>query len=208
MPRPKQGGRKRRTYHHGDLRRALLEEAVATIRTSGVEALTLRDIGARVGVSRTALYRHFADKRALLAAVATDGFRSLRERLVGAWDAGGHDLAGFRAMGAAYVGFALDHPSHYRVMFGDFLDFGAGDAELAAEGAGAFQALVDAVGTLQEAGFLRRDDTVLMSRFIWSVVHGLAMFAIDAKLREPGAIEELMEYASGRLGAAIAAGAP
>ncbi|MEO7270981.1 MAG: helix-turn-helix domain-containing protein, partial [Vicinamibacterales bacterium] len=63
--------RPRRPYHHGDLRRGLLDEAVATIRAEGVGALTLREIGARLGVSRTAFYRHFADKGALLAAVAT-----------------------------------------------------------------------------------------------------------------------------------------
>ena len=67
-----------RPYHHGNLRRALLDEALATIRAEGVDGLTLREIGARLGVSRTALYRHFADKRALLAAVATEGFRTLR----------------------------------------------------------------------------------------------------------------------------------
>src|ERR1041384_6768453 len=78
----------RNRYHHGDLRRALLDEAVATIRAEGVEGLTLREIGARLGVSRTALYRHFADKEALLEAVATEGFRILRERLVAGWQDG------------------------------------------------------------------------------------------------------------------------
>src|SRR4051812_11425575 len=95
-----------RAYHHGNLRRALLDEALATIRAEGVDGLTLREIGARLGVSRTALYRHFADKRALLTAVATEGFRALRERLVAAWD-GGRDEAAFRAMGVAYVRFAV-----------------------------------------------------------------------------------------------------
>ncbi len=85
MPPANRAARKpRRTYHHGNLRRALLDEALATIRDHGVEALTLREIGARLGVSRSALYRHFADKRALLTAVATEGFRMLRERLVAA----------------------------------------------------------------------------------------------------------------------------
>ena len=83
MPRVTRPARKpNRPYHHGNLRRALLDEAVATIRAEGVDGLTLREIGARLGVSRTALYRHFADKRALLAAVATEGFRTLRQQLV------------------------------------------------------------------------------------------------------------------------------
>ena len=116
-----------RPYHHGNLRRALLDEALSTIRSEGVEKLTLREIGARVGVSRTALYRHFADKRALLAAVATEGFRTLREHLVGAWDEGGRGRDGFDAMGVAYIRFAVANPSHYRVMFGGFIDTKASD---------------------------------------------------------------------------------
>ena len=82
-PRPKPA---RDRYHHGDLRRALLDEALRTIQDDGVEALTLRTIGVRLGVSRTALYRHFTDKRALLSAVATEGFRLLTERLLDAWE--------------------------------------------------------------------------------------------------------------------------
>src|SRR5678816_1070243 len=105
----------RRSYHHGNLRRALLDEALATIRADGVDGLTLREIGARLGVSRTALYRHFADKRALLTRVATEGFRTLRQQLVAAWEEGGRDDAAFYAMGVAYVRFAVANPSHYRV---------------------------------------------------------------------------------------------
>ena len=73
-------------YHHGDLSRALVEEAVRTIQKSGVEGLTLRAVGQRLGVSRTALYRHFADKSALLSAVASEGFRTLRLETQSAWE--------------------------------------------------------------------------------------------------------------------------
>ena len=205
MTPSRRSARARRPYHHGNLRRALLDEAVATIRTDGVAALTLREIGARVGVSRTALYRHFADKDALLAAVATEGFHSLRERLVEAWETGGRTPDAFRAMGAAYIAFALDNPPHYRVMFGGFLRGEAHDPELAAEGAGAFQALVDALAALQRDGFVRDDDTVLMARFVWAMVHGLAMFAIDAQVQEPGAIEELTAYAFERMRVGLSA---
>src|SRR5687767_1574078 len=98
MTPAKRAARKsQRPYHHGNLRRALLDDALATIRTDGVEAVTLREIGARLGVSRTALYRHFADKQALLTAVATEGFRALREQLVAAWEDGGRGPAGSQA---------------------------------------------------------------------------------------------------------------
>src|SRR5918992_1101103 len=96
MARPTRPARRsRRPYHHGNLRRALLDETLATIRTEGVEGVTLRDIGARLGVSRTALYRHFTDKRALLAAVATEGFATLRRQLVTVWEGGGRGRAAF-----------------------------------------------------------------------------------------------------------------
>src|ERR687895_736974 len=101
MPRPARAARKPpRSYHHGNLRRALLDEALAIIRVEGVEGVTLRDIGARLGVSRTALYRHFADKRALLSAVATEGFRMLRHQLAASWEEGGRGSAASQSMGA------------------------------------------------------------------------------------------------------------
>jgi AcrR family transcriptional regulator len=186
-----------RPYHHGNLRRVLLDEALAVIRAEGVEALTLRGIGARAGVSRSALYRHFADKRALLAAVATEGFRALRQQLVAAWERPGKRSAAFEAMGVAYIRFALANPSHYRVMFGGFLDTKACEPELAAEAAAAFQALVDALAA--QRAVKGEDDTLQMARFVWAVVHGVAMLGIDGQLPEPGGIDELTRYALARV---------
>ena len=197
-----------RPYHHGNLRRGLLDEALATIRAEGVEGLTLREIGARLGVSRTALYRHFADKRALLAAVATEGFRTLRQQLVTAWEEGGRGRAAFESMGVAYVRFAVGNPAHYRVMFGGFVDSNASDPELTAEAAGAFQALVDALAVLQRDAIMRVEDTVTMARFVWAVVQGVAMLAINGQLSEPGGVEELMRYALERLRTGIETAGP
>ena len=96
----------------------MLTEAVRIIQRSGIDALTLRGVGERLGVSRTALYRHFANKDALLQAVAAEGFRLLQAEIEGAWQRAGGGRAGFEAMGSAYVEFAVRHPAHYRVMFG------------------------------------------------------------------------------------------
>ena len=81
---PGRNGRRKRTYHHGDLERALVDTAVRMIQEEGIQALTLRGVGARLGVSRTALYRHFDDKQALLARVASEGFKRFHEALAAA----------------------------------------------------------------------------------------------------------------------------
>jgi AcrR family transcriptional regulator len=190
-------------YHHGDLRRALLQAAVRTIGRDGVAGLTLRGVGSALGVSRTALYRHFTDKAALLAAVAAEGFRMLRAELTDAWQGSGGGLNGFGQMGAAYVGFAVAHPSHYRVMFGADI-FATDHAELAEEGPRAFQALVDAIVALQEQDIARRDDPRQMALFVWAAVHGVAMLAIDGRLgKTPGAVDGLTRYTTERIRAAI-----
>lgn len=184
-------------YHHGDLSRSLLHEALRMIEQGGVSALTLRAVGEKLGVSRTALYRHFADKSALLAAVATEGFRTLRLHTQEAWEKHGGGRKGFEAMGAAYVRFAVAHPSHYRVMFGGHVRDAAGDSELAKEGAGAFQVLVDAIVGQQKDGLLRRDNPLALAQYIWANVHGIAMLAIDGQLRQP--VEDVIRFANERM---------
>jgi hypothetical protein len=102
-------------------------------------------------------------------------------------------------MGAAYVRFAVSNPSHYRVMFGGFIDPKTCGPDLAAQAVGAFQALVDALAALQRAALVRADDTLTMARFVWAVVHGVAMLAIDGQLDEPGAVDTLVRYQVERL---------
>jgi AcrR family transcriptional regulator len=190
-------------YHHGDLRRALLDEALRTVQVHGVAHLTLRSVGQKLGVSRSALYRHFASKQALLAAVGSEGFRKLREALAHARERNGRGRAGFEAMGKAYVEFALAYPSHYRVMFGGYLESSAKDKDFTGEAKAAFQVLVDAIVDQQNAGLFRGDDPVLMARYTWAVVHGVSMLLIDDQIRE-GCEQALELYAIERLCASLA----
>jgi AcrR family transcriptional regulator len=178
-------------YHHGDLRRALLQDAARTIAAQGVEALTLREVGRRLGVSRTALYRHFSDKTALLAAVARDGFQRFAHDLQAGWAEAPGTLRGFELMGHAYIRFALSHQAHYRVMFGDYAHLCEKDPELYRDGSASFAVLTNALVSLQNAGLVRRDDPVLLAQYVWGIVHGIAMLAINGQLGSVSESERL-----------------
>ena len=175
----------------------MLLEAVRTIHADGAAALTLRGVGDRLGVSRTALYRHFADKQALLDAVAGEGFRMLRAALLEAWGPGGR--AGLDAMGLAYVQFAVTHPSHYRVMFGGPPATREARPEPVDGSTDAFQVLVDAIVAEQAAGRIRREDPQALAFYIWSMVHGVAMLALDGLLPPPMTPDALARLAIARL---------
>ena len=192
--------RKRRTYHHGDLRSALIREAARTIREEGVAGVTLRDVGKRLGVSRTALYRHFADKSALFAAIAREGFQTFARDLREAWQTAGGGREGLSAMGAAYVRFAVENPAHYRIMFGGFKRLSGSDAALQEDAAASFQVLLDAIASIQSAGEIRGDDRLALGRFIWATVHGVAMLTIDGQLGpDEGVSAALTTFALERL---------
>ena len=185
-------------YHHGDLPRAMLQEAVRVIQKQGVEALTLRGVGQRLGVSRTALYRHFDSKNALLGAVAAEGFRAFTQALLDAWTGAGKGPAGFAAMGLAYVRFALDHPSHYRVMFGGYIR--PGDMpHTHAEDPNAFGVLVGAIVEQQHQGLVRDDDPQMLARYIWSAVHGIAALALADVFRTRDEADAVTRFAMERL---------
>ena len=157
----------------------------------------MRAVGEKLGVSRTALYRHFADKSALLAAVATEGFRTLRLKPARLGTAHGGGREGFEAMGEAYVRFAVEHPSHYRVMFGGHVRNASPDSDLAREGAGAFQVLVDALVAQQSGTASCATYPLALAQYIWANVHGIAMLAIDGQLKQP--IEDVIRFANERM---------
>lgn len=191
------------SYHHGDLPRAMLRQAVRTIQSDGIHALTLRGVGEQLGVSRTALYRHFTGKDDLLQAVAAEGFRMLQTELHDAWQRGGEGRAGFDAMGRAYIQFAVHHPSHYRVMFGSALrrsDMPVPDPDGSGD---AFGTLVHALEAQQRAGLVRNDPPAQLALYVWAVVHGVAMLAIDGALRPPVDLDALTALAIERLSSGI-----
>ena len=109
----------KQAYHHKDLRNALVDEAIAMLADGGTSNVTLRELARRLGVTHTAPYAHFADKKALLEVVADAGFQRLHEVLLAARMRANDPVSAFEAMGFAYVQFARDNPNWYRLMFAD-----------------------------------------------------------------------------------------
>ena len=172
-----------RTYHHGDLQAALLDEAAAMIAEGGAASVTMRALGRRLGVSRAAAYRHFEDKTALLVAVATAGFGRLRDRLQ-AVDAGAprSSVERIRRMGEEYVRFALENPAHYRLMYGREGLGRRNVPELREAGNALFEQLVDVIQAYQDSGKIKRQDPRAQAYVAWSAVHGLASLLIDGQI--------------------------
>jgi AcrR family transcriptional regulator len=187
------------TYHHGDLRQSLIEAAIELMGEKGISDLSLRQVARRVGVSHNAPYRHFEDKEALLSAVAEQGFRSLQVAMEAAKEQTPPDSSQqLAAIGAAYVHFALDHPFHYRLMFGDFRCSFDQYSALAQASQESFMVLVDTIVEGQETGCFRATDSLDMARVAWSLVHGQAMLALDGKLQvsQGEALDEFLEFSS------------
>ena len=159
------------TYHHGDLRAAVLAAAWKMIEKQGLEGLSVREAARRAGVSHNAPYRHFADREALLAALVAEGFDELEKAL--------EDRSG-RELGEAYVAFALASPQRFRLMFSG----ARASAGLQARFAASFAPLGAGAGAAGAAA--------------WSLVHGLASLILEGHLQESeaGKVIAAMRFAA------------
>ena len=196
----------RETYRHGDLRQALLDAGLELARSGGPAAVVLRESTRQVGVSPNAAYRHFADRRALLAAVSAtaqglvaDSMLAEVDSIVPSGDAESDARRRLRAVGTGYLRFARDEPGLFRTAFSvpdDLANSGA-PAKAGAAGLTPFQILSTTLDELATAGVLpaaRRPGAELHA---WSAVHGLGMLIIDGPLR--GLTDEMMDGATVRL---------
>jgi AcrR family transcriptional regulator len=165
--------KKKRAYHHGNLRQALIDIGLKIVAEKGVRALTLRELGTRAGVSRMAAYRHFANKHDLVFAISEAGFEQFANVLTVAKHSAPPDFASrMSAMAVAYVRFANEHRPYYDVMFSAEELGDDTQAPPDSAGARAFAVLVDTLREGQESGDVRAGDPVTLARFVWSVVHG------------------------------------
>ena len=193
----KDGPGARRSYHHGNLREALIAAALDLISKKGAAGFTFADAARAAGVSPAAPYRHFRDRDALMADVARRGFEGFAAALAGAWDGGKPSpRTAFERVGRAYLRFAEKEPALFSAMFESGLAVSE-YPELREAGDRAFTVLREAceavAATLPKE---RRPPSLMMALHIWSLSHGIAaLFARGDGARRtiPMTPEELLE---------------
>jgi len=171
----------RQTYHHGDLRRTLVEAAETLLEERGAAGLSLREVAKRAGVSHAAPYRHFHDKAALLDAIAQTGFERLSARLREAYDRnpGDHE-ARLKEAGLAYVSWATERPERSRLMMGGMMKEDPLCTCLHAAAEEAFGWIFRIIDEGRAAGDFGGPDTHSVVISAWSAVHGLAMLILNS----------------------------
>lgn len=177
--------KKDNAYHHGDLKAALRREAEQILVERGVGDIGLREVARRLGVSHNAPYRHYANREALLADIAADGFARLGAR----YDAipPGEPTDRIIAIGHAYIRFALEEPAIFRLMLGK---------DLAKPQYAALKTLADkafAVLRVELVAFGVAGPAVAQSLALWSMVHGMAVLLLDDRIEEHGGQIDLFE---------------
>lgn len=188
--------KKKKSYHHGDLRRALITSAVALISERERAEFTLRELAKQLGVTHAATYHHFKDKDDLLAAVAEDGFHSLRDYVERAVElVPDNPILRLRASASAYIEFAFEHPAHFRVMYArDYDDEERFPAAKRASDENA--AFVNSFWeSAAQKGYYRTADLEEYNVASWALIHGLAMLYINGLIERPKELT-LSEFSS------------
>jgi AcrR family transcriptional regulator len=182
------------SYHHGNLRQALLDVALRLVARHGVEDFSLREAARAVGVSAGAAYRHFEDRSALLKALAHEGLAQLAIEMEeaiatapGTPGSASRAVAELARLGAVYVEFAAANPSRFRVMFGPWCDLADELApELLPRGRDPLRVLSDTLDGMVRAGAITAEARQGAEISAWSAVHGLASLLVEGGLLDGG----------------------
>jgi len=168
----------RRSYHHGDLREALIEATARLIEERGGENFTLADACRHAGVSTAAPYKHFRDREEILEIIVSRAFDEMSERSVKAANAAGlGTLESMAALGETYIGFALEQPALFRLMFGQHPKIKSAEP-VVDQGRGCFGKVIEQVAIYCEMNEIEGDPTEIATR-MWTFVHGAASLLID-----------------------------
>lgn len=182
-------------YHHGDLRSTLLQAATDLIGEGGIDALSMRKLADRAGVSRTAPYHHFSDKQALLSALAQAGFARFEQQLQQTLSGGTDGPDALHAFVRCYIDFARHHPQTYDLMFGHSVwRAGVPSEQLKGEAHQSFRRYLERVALWQRQGVLPQGvEPLRFAQLSWSTLHGLARLLIDGIYVEPRQLDELLQ---------------
>jgi AcrR family transcriptional regulator len=159
-------------YHHGDLKNALIQAGIKILSRDGLSALSLRNVAKQAGVSHTAPYAHFADKQALIAAIAAAGFAKLYGKLAAAPQSTSDPLQRLFATAHAYLQFALDEPDHFNITFSGAVEAEKDYPEYVEQSQRCFRLVVTLVADCQSVALFAGEDPQLLAVSIWSCIHG------------------------------------
>lgn len=169
-------------YHHGDLKNTLIQAGVEILSEEGVGALSLRKVAQRAGVSHNAPYFHFVDKQALIAAISTEGYRSLYEQLVSIRITYQSDPRRQLVEAAfMYLRFAQTQPAHFKVTFSNAVEREEAYPDLVEMADNLIGELIKIVDACQKAGILHPAPVGAMAVSVWSAVHGFTSLFIDGQ---------------------------
>ena len=172
-----------KTYHHGDLKNALIQAGIELLAREGVYALSLRKVAARAGVSHTAPYSHFADKQGLIAAISTAGYRKIQERVQAVYTENSQDALRLLVYTAwAYVQFAIQEPDHFKITFSGVVEKENSYPALVDAAQGGYNLFTRVVSICQAEGILRPGSPELMAIGLWGSIHGLVTLVLEGQV--------------------------
>jgi AcrR family transcriptional regulator len=193
-----------KSYHHGDLKNALIQSGIEVLAQEGAHGLTLRKVARTAGVSHAAPYSHFADKQALIAAISTEGYNRIRIRVEKVLQDNGQNALHLLVRTAwEYVQFALDDPELFKITFSGVVEKEKDYPALVESSQRSFGLLVLIVERCQKAGVLRAGPLDLTALGVWAAIHGLVILCLDGQVShtilEQNSWQELLFFSLGQI---------
>ena len=187
----------KKSYHHGNLRQALIDAALDIIRKEGLTRLTLRKAARSAGVSHGAPAHHFGDLRGLLAAIGERGYRKLYQRMRAArQDARGQPPEQMLLeVGLAYFNFAFEEKAYFQVMYHPQLADKSAYPALEEKSHRSLEVLVGAITECQKKGVVRNGEPRQLALLAFAAIHGMAQLSLDDHLRGKGFADDLSQLA-------------
>lgn len=173
---------KKSNYHHGNLREKLLKTTLKIISEEGLQKVSMRKLGALIGVSRTAPYRHFKNKGELLSAIAENGFRKLTDSICSVRKKTEDPVEQLKNIGVVSIEFALENPVQYRLMFGHEIMKQDQTPEFKKIAEAAITEVFLAVERLKTKDLLKPIEPMIIANTLWALIHGISTLLMDGQI--------------------------